>query len=97
MRKNLCISDNCCIFASEKETNNKLNPKTRKGTEIMKKQLAKQYIELKKQFDGKDFKSGIKAHNIDYLVENFKVIDLKDKIEAVKSAIKAREQRLAKA
>jgi hypothetical protein len=31
------------------------------------------------------------------LVENFKVIDLKDKIEAVKSAIKAREQRLAKA
>ena len=63
----------------------------------MKKQLAKQYIELKKQFDCKDFKSGIKAHNIDYLVENFKVIDLKDKIEAVKSAIKAREQRLAKA
>ena len=36
MHKNLCISDNCCIFASEKETNNKLKPKTRKGTEIMK-------------------------------------------------------------
>ena len=36
MHKNLCISDNCCIFASEKETNNKLNPNTRKGREIMK-------------------------------------------------------------
>ena len=36
MRKYLRISNNCRIFASEKETNNKLNPKTRKGTEIMK-------------------------------------------------------------
>jgi len=36
MRKYLCISNNFCIFATEKETNNKLNPKTRKGTEIMK-------------------------------------------------------------
>ena len=36
MRKNLCIYNNCRIFASEKETNNKLNPKTRKGREIMK-------------------------------------------------------------
>ena len=37
MRKYLCISFYYCIFASEKETNNKLNPKTRKGTEIMKR------------------------------------------------------------
>ena len=36
MRKYLCILNNCRIFASEKETNNKLNPKTRKGTKIMK-------------------------------------------------------------
>lgn len=36
MRKNLCIWNYCRIFASEKETNNKLNPKTRKGREIMK-------------------------------------------------------------
>lgn len=36
MHKNLCISIYCCIFASEKETNNKLKPKTRKGNEIMK-------------------------------------------------------------
>jgi len=35
MRKNLCISIYCLIFASEKETNNKLKPKTRKGREIM--------------------------------------------------------------
>ena len=35
MHKNLCISIYCRIFASEKETNNKLNPKTRKGTKIM--------------------------------------------------------------
>jgi hypothetical protein len=35
MRKYLCVSNNCRIFASEKGTNNKLNPKTRKGTEIM--------------------------------------------------------------
>ena len=36
MHKYLHISNYCRIFASEKETNNKLNPKTRKGTEIMK-------------------------------------------------------------
>jgi len=36
MRKYLCISESCYIFASEKETNNKLNPKTLTGTKIMK-------------------------------------------------------------
>lgn len=36
MHKNLRILIFHCIFASEKETNNKLTPKTRKGTEIMK-------------------------------------------------------------
>ena len=36
MHKYLHVSNNCRIFASEKETNNKLNPKTRKGTKIMK-------------------------------------------------------------
>ena len=30
------ISKICCIFAIENKTNNKLNPKTRKGTKIMK-------------------------------------------------------------
>ena len=38
MHNNLCISESCRIFASEKETNNKLKPKTRKGTKIMTKQ-----------------------------------------------------------
>ena len=36
MHKYLHVLNYCRIFASEKETNNKLNPKTRKGTEIMK-------------------------------------------------------------
>ena len=36
MRKYLHVSNYCRIFATEKETNNKLNPKTRKGIEIMK-------------------------------------------------------------
>ena len=36
MHKYLHVSNYCRIFASEKETNNKLNPKTRKGTKIMK-------------------------------------------------------------
>lgn len=35
MRKYLCILNYCRIFASEKETNNKLNPKTRKGNNKM--------------------------------------------------------------
>ena len=35
MHKYLHVLNYCRIFASEKETNNKLNPKTRKGTEIM--------------------------------------------------------------
>ncbi len=35
MHKNLRIWIYCCIFASEKEINNKQNPKTRKGTNKM--------------------------------------------------------------
>ena len=54
-----------------------------------KKQLAQEYIRLKKFFDGQDFKPTIKAHNSVWLANEFKVQDLKDKIEAVKSAIKA--------
>jgi hypothetical protein len=41
MHKYLHVSKYCRIFASEKETNNKLNPKTRKGTEIMTTQVFK--------------------------------------------------------
>ncbi len=53
----------------------------------MKRMLAQQYVELKKQFDGKDFKPTIQAHNVDWLVKEFKVVDLKDKISAVKRAL----------
>lgn len=77
-----------------KQNNNNLkrggNPQQRQR--IMKTQLALQYIELKKQFDGEDFKKGIKAHNVEWLVKEFKVIDLKDKINAVKSALAARNK-----
>ena len=41
MRKYLCISKGFCIFASEKDTNNKLKPKTRKGIKIMTKYIYK--------------------------------------------------------
>ena len=58
----------------------------------MKKELAQQYIELKKQFDGKDFKAGIKAHNVDWLVKEFKVADLKEKINAVENALAAKNK-----
>ena len=35
MYKYLYISNNCCTFVPEKETNNNLNPKTRKGDNKM--------------------------------------------------------------
>ena len=41
MRKYLHVSICCRIFATEKETNNKLNPKTRKGTKSMNTTVAK--------------------------------------------------------
>ena len=41
MRKYLHVSIYCRIFATEKETNNKLNPKTRKGTKSMNTTVAK--------------------------------------------------------
>ena len=59
----------------------------------MKTILALEYVALKKQFDGANFKAGIKAHNVEWLVKNFKAIDLKDKIQAVKNALEARSKR----
>lgn len=56
MHKNLCISIYCRIFATEKETNNKLKPKTRKGNKTMNTTVAKR-IEFQKNYkethDGK--------------------------------------------
>ena len=59
----------------------------------MKTILAQEYIELKKQFDGNDFKTGIKAHNVEWLVKEFTASQLRDKIEAVKSALKSRNEK----
>lgn len=48
MRKYLCISNYCRIFASEKETNNKLNPKTRKGNKIMTREILNELVKERK-------------------------------------------------
>ena len=48
MRKYLRIYFCYCIFASEKETNNKLNPKTRKGTKIMTREILDELVKTHK-------------------------------------------------
>ena len=66
----MCIYDNCCIFASEKETNNKLNPKTRKGREIMK--TFAQYSNEVLTVVMSNLKNGVSGSTIaDTLVSNF--------------------------
>ena len=61
-----------------------------------KEKLATKYINLKKQFDGNDFKENITENQMWYLTRKFKVQDLKDKIEAVKLAIQERDIQLKK-
>ena len=61
-----------------------------------KEKLAIEYLKLKKQFDGDNFKENITDNQTWYLTRNFKVQDLKDKIEAVGRAIKDKEIRLRK-
>lgn len=61
-----------------------------------KRELAEKYVELKKEFDGKDFKSTIQMHNVEWLIKEFKKEDLEDKVNAVQSAIKMRNKRLGK-
>ena len=58
-----------------------------------KEQLANQYINLKREFDGPDFKENILAHQVSFLVKNFKIVDLEEKCEAVKLAIIAKNAR----
>ena len=48
MRKYLHVSNYCRIFASEKEINNKLNPKTRKGTESMTREILNELVKERK-------------------------------------------------
>ena len=62
----------------------------------IKEKLALEYIELKKEFDGDKFLEGIASHQVSYLKNHFKAIDLKDKIAAVKRAIEQKNLRLRK-
>lgn len=61
-----------------------------------KEKLANQYIELRKEFDGPDFKENISDNQVWYLTRNFNVWQLEDKISAVKRAIEEKEIRLKK-
>ena len=56
-----------------------------------KEKLANEYVELKKQFDGDDFKADIRQHQVWWLTKEFKVIELKEKIGAVRRAIREKE------
>ena len=60
-----------------------------------KELLATEYVNLKKEFDGPDFKAGIRAHDVHYLATHFKVSDLEDKICHVEMALKEKNKRLA--
>ena len=61
-----------------------------------KEKLAQEYIELKKQFDGEDFKEGLTQHQIWYLTKEFKACELEFKIEAVRRQLAAKAEREAK-
>lgn len=52
-----------------------------------KEKLATEYLNLKKQLDGDNFKENITENQVWYLVKEFKVENLKYKIEVVKRAI----------
>ncbi len=61
-----------------------------------KEKLAHEYIELKKQFDGENFKAGLTQHQVWYLIKEYKVIELEEKIEAVHRALEEKAAREAK-
>ena len=61
-----------------------------------KEKLANEYIALRKEFDGDNFKPTIKSNQIWWLCKEFKIIDLKEKIEAVKAALNQKKIRLNK-
>ena len=61
-----------------------------------KEKLANEYINLKKQLDGSDFKENITENQVWYLTHTFRVTDLKNMIVSVKQAIKDKEIRLRK-
>ena len=61
-----------------------------------KEKLATEYLTLRKEFDGPDFKENITTNQMWYLTQNFRVIDLENKIAAVKCAIEDKAKRLEK-
>lgn len=60
-----------------------------------KEKLANEYINLRKELDGNDFKPGLAENQVWYLVKVFKVYQLESKIEVVKNAIADKKHRLA--
>lgn len=61
-----------------------------------KEKLANEYLALKKEFDGPDFKENITEHQVWWLVREFKANQLETKIEAVRHAIDEKNLRLKK-
>ena len=61
-----------------------------------KEKLANQYIELKKEFDGDEFNEVLAENQIWYLTKNFKIVDIENKIIAVKKLITTKKNRLKK-
>jgi len=59
-----------------------------------KEKLANEYLALRKEFDGDDFRPGLTDNQVWYLVREFKVCQLESKIESVKHAIAEKELRL---
>ena len=59
-----------------------------------KEKLANEYLALRKEFDGDDFKPGLTDNQVWYLVREFKIYQLESKIESVKRAIAEKELRL---
>lgn len=58
-----------------------------------KEKLATEYLALKKEFDGDNFKPGLTDNQMWYLTKEFRVIDLEDKIEAVKKALNEKNRK----
>lgn len=61
-----------------------------------KEKLAHEYVELKKQFQGEDFVENARENQIWYLTKEFKVVDLEEKIQAVRRSIELKAEREAK-
>ena len=61
-----------------------------------KEKLATEYLTLRREFDGPDFKETFTTNQMWYLTKHFKVVDLEDKINAVKCAIEDKKKRLEK-